>query len=163
MVHRCKINIIKAQRALFLFLIFLRQVTLKHIVYARHQSPGDPERDDQLEEVVDDLDPAEDGEASEETHRPSYQTQLCLSCHLNISIKRGVETPKRSPPLRLVQSRHMSPCQRRYTQTPVVLAQSLQLEESRVFKSFDYNKLTQVLGVWAEQKILGNTTTFKFC
>ena len=35
-------------------------------------------------DVVDDLDPAEDGEASEETHRPSYQTQLSLSCHLNM-------------------------------------------------------------------------------
>ena len=80
----CKINKIKAQRELSLFLIFLRQVLLKHIVDTRQESPGDPERDDQLEEIVDDLDPAEDGEASEETHRPSYQTQLSLSCHLNI-------------------------------------------------------------------------------
>ena len=64
----CKINKIKAQRELSLFLIFLWQVLLKHIVGARHQSSGDPERDNQLEEIVDDLDPAEDGEASEETH-----------------------------------------------------------------------------------------------
>ena len=35
--------------------------------------------------VVDDLDPAEDGEASEETHCASYQTKLSLSCHLDIS------------------------------------------------------------------------------
>ena len=84
---------------------------------------GEPEK------IVDDLDPAEDGEASEEAHCAPYQTKLCLSCHLNISIKRGVETPKRSPPLRLVQSRHMSPCQRRYTPPPKGLGLSMQLKK----------------------------------
>ena len=32
--------------------------------------------------VVDDLDPAEDGEASEETHRSSNETKLGLQGHL---------------------------------------------------------------------------------
>ena len=73
-VHRCKINVIINQRILSLFLIFLRQVLLKHNVGTGHKSPGDPERHDQLEEVVDDLDPAEDGEASEKAHCASYKT-----------------------------------------------------------------------------------------
>ena len=38
--------------------------------------------EDVPEEVVDDLDPTEDGEASEEAHCAPYQTQLSLSSHL---------------------------------------------------------------------------------
>ena len=34
------------------------------------------------EKVVDDLDPTEDGESSEEAHCAPYQAQLSLSCHL---------------------------------------------------------------------------------
>ena len=36
----------------------------------------------QPDEVVDDLDPTEDGEASEKAHCASYQAQLSLHCHL---------------------------------------------------------------------------------
>ena len=39
------------------------------------------------EEVVDYLNPAEDGEACEKAHRASYQTQLGLHGHLKIMIK----------------------------------------------------------------------------
>ena len=42
------------------------------------------EWEDEPEKVVDDLNTAEDGEASEETHCASYQTQLGLHCHLAI-------------------------------------------------------------------------------
>ena len=38
------------------------------------------------DEVVDDFDPTEDGEASEKTHCASYQAQLGLHCHLWIYI-----------------------------------------------------------------------------
>ena len=40
----------------------------------------------ELEEKVDDLDPTEDGEASEEPHGASNQTQRCLSRHLLICL-----------------------------------------------------------------------------
>ena len=40
--------------------------------------------EDVPEEVVDDLDPTEDGEASEEAHCAPYQTQLGLSCYLSM-------------------------------------------------------------------------------
>ena len=40
----------------------------------------------QPEEVVDDLDPAEDGEASEETHCASNQAKSCLHRHLYIIV-----------------------------------------------------------------------------
>ena len=43
-----------------------------------------PKREEESDGIVDDLDPTEDGEASEETHCPSNQTQLGLSCHLCI-------------------------------------------------------------------------------
>ena len=36
------------------------------------------------QEVVDDLNPTEDGEASEEAHCAPYQTQLGLSCYLSM-------------------------------------------------------------------------------
>ena len=38
------------------------------------------------DQKVDDLNPAEDGEASEETHCPPNQPQGCLSCHLLIYV-----------------------------------------------------------------------------
>ena len=43
--------------------------------------------EDEPEKVVDDLNPTEDGEASEETHCASYQAQLGLHCHLAIITK----------------------------------------------------------------------------
>ena len=39
------------------------------------------------DEVVDDFDPTEDGEASEKAHCASYQTQLGFHCHLQIMNK----------------------------------------------------------------------------
>ena len=65
-----KINL----QIIFSMFLVLRQVLPKQSFCARHQSPGYPETEDQLEEIVDDLDPAEDGEASEEAHRASDQT-----------------------------------------------------------------------------------------
>ena len=44
------------------------------------------EWEDEPEQVVDDLNPTEDGEASEKTHCASYQAQLGLHCHLWIYI-----------------------------------------------------------------------------
>ena len=41
-----------------------------------------PERDKEPDGVVDDLDPTEDGEASEETHRSPNETELSLQGHL---------------------------------------------------------------------------------
>ena len=41
-----------------------------------------PECDEELDGVVDDLDPAEDGEASEETHRSSDEAKLGFQGHL---------------------------------------------------------------------------------
>ena len=42
-------------------------------------SKGEPEK------IVDDLDPTEDGEASEEAHCASNEAQLGLGCHLHVS------------------------------------------------------------------------------
>ena len=79
---------------------------LKSFVGIRdHFSIGDPKRHEKPEEefdnkilikvfenhfvkhepqkIVDDLDPTEDGEASEETHCASNKTKLGLSCHLS--------------------------------------------------------------------------------
>ena len=39
---------------------------------------------EELGEVVDDLHPAEDGEAGEEPHGASDEPQCCLSCHLHV-------------------------------------------------------------------------------
>ena len=47
-----------------------------------HISLLHPERGEELEGVVDDLDPAEDGEASEETHRSSDEAKLGFQGHL---------------------------------------------------------------------------------
>ena len=41
-----------------------------------------PERGEEPDGVVDDLDPTEDGEASEETHRPPDEAKLGLQGHL---------------------------------------------------------------------------------
>ena len=45
--------------------------------------PGNPEGQEEPDHIVDDLDPAEDGEAREEAHRASNEAQLGLSCHLH--------------------------------------------------------------------------------
>ena len=39
------------------------------------------------QEVVDDLDPAENGEAGEETHCASDQSKLGLRCHLELELE----------------------------------------------------------------------------
>ena len=44
------------------------------------------EIDGKPEKIVDDLNPAENGEASEKAHGASYQTQLGFHCHLQIDI-----------------------------------------------------------------------------
>ena len=48
-----------------------------------HSGPGNPEGQEEPDHVVDDLDPAEEGEASEEAHRASNEAQLGLSGHLH--------------------------------------------------------------------------------
>ena len=45
-------------------------------------SPGNPEGQEEPDHEVDDLDPAEEGEASEEAHRASNEAQLGLGCYL---------------------------------------------------------------------------------
>ena len=54
-----------------LFLGCSSQISLPH-----------PERGKELDGVVDDLDPTEDGEASEETHRSSDEAKLGFQGHL---------------------------------------------------------------------------------
>ena len=76
-------------------LTFLHQMILKSLVRGDyHLSPGDPERHKEPEnmtsefeiklpdDIVDDLNSAEDGEASEESHCSSNETQLSLQSHL---------------------------------------------------------------------------------
>ena len=46
--------------------------------------PGNPEGQEEPDHIVDDLDPAEEGEASEEAHRASNEAQLGLSGHLHV-------------------------------------------------------------------------------
>ena len=41
-----------------------------------------PEREEESEQIVDDLDPTEDGETSEQTHCASDQAKLGFGCHL---------------------------------------------------------------------------------
>ena len=82
---------------------FLHQVVAKLFVDCScHLISGDPERHEEPEEKVDDLDcktmefapkkivddlnPTEDGESSEETHCPPDQTKLGLRCHLHKTI-----------------------------------------------------------------------------
>ena len=43
---------------------------------------GNPERQEEPDQEEDNLDPAEEGEASEEAHCASNETQLGLSCYL---------------------------------------------------------------------------------
>ena len=50
------------------------QVILKAAPRSSHHiGPGNPERQEEPDQVVDDLDPAEEGEASEEAHRASNE------------------------------------------------------------------------------------------
>ena len=46
----------------------LRKLNLNFVFGRNSFSSGNSERHEELEDVVDDLDPAEDGEASEKTH-----------------------------------------------------------------------------------------------
>ena len=46
----------------------------------------DPQRHEELGEVVDDLHAAEDGEAGEESHGAADQTQLGVDCHLHVPL-----------------------------------------------------------------------------
>ena len=47
-----------------------------------HFSVPQSERSKEPDGIVDDLDPTEDGEASEEAHRSSYEAKLGLQSHL---------------------------------------------------------------------------------
>ena len=85
---------------IFSTLVLPYQMVFKSLPDRRHQlSPGNlkghekPDEGEVLkeiikesesvpEEVVDDLDSTEDGEASEKTHGAPYQTQLGFHCHL---------------------------------------------------------------------------------
>ena len=60
------------------------QVVLKLAPGSSHNTgPGNLEGQEEPDHVVDDLDPTEEGEASEETHRASNEAQLGLGGHLN--------------------------------------------------------------------------------
>ena len=59
-------------------------MVLKLVLSSSHGiGPGNPEGQEEPDHVVDDLDPAEEGEASEEAHRASNEAQLGLGGHLN--------------------------------------------------------------------------------
>ena len=60
-------------------------MVLKLAPSSSHQiGPGNPEGQEEPDHIVDDLDPAEEGEASEEAHRASNEAQLGLSGHLHV-------------------------------------------------------------------------------
>ena len=68
---------------------FLVEVRLLHQVVLKlapnrshHTGPGNPEGQEEPDHVVEDLDPAEEGEASEEAHCASNEAQLGLGGHL---------------------------------------------------------------------------------
>ena len=62
-------------------------MVLKLILCGRHNlSSGDPERGDQPEQKEDDLDSTDDGEASQESHGASNETQLGLQLDLLVSL-----------------------------------------------------------------------------
>ena len=62
----------------------LHQVVLKLALGSRdHTGPGNSERQEEFDHIVEDFDPAEKGETSEEAHCAPNKTQLCLSCHLH--------------------------------------------------------------------------------
>ena len=62
----------------------LHQVVLKLAPGSSHQiGPGNPEGQEEPGHIVDDLDPAEEGEASEEAHCASNEAQLGFGCHLH--------------------------------------------------------------------------------
>ena len=58
-----------------------------------YTGPGNSEGQKEFEHKVEDLDPAEKGETSEEAHCASNKTQLCLSCHLHECILAFVMPP----------------------------------------------------------------------
>ena len=47
---------------------------------------GDPQGQEEPDEIVENLDPTEDGESGEEAHRSTDQAQSCLRCHLYIFV-----------------------------------------------------------------------------
>ena len=59
----------------------LHQMVLK---LALSSSPENPERQEEPDQVVDDLDPAEEGEASEEAHSAPNKAQLGFGCYLYV-------------------------------------------------------------------------------
>ena len=64
---------------------FFHRVVLKLAPCSSHEiGPGNPEGQEEPDHEVDDLDPAEEGEASEEAHRASDEAQLGLGCHLHV-------------------------------------------------------------------------------
>ena len=60
----------------------LCQVIPDLFLYCVSHITNHPERGEELDGVVDDLDPTEDGEASEETHRSSDEAKLGFQGHL---------------------------------------------------------------------------------
>ena len=71
----------------------------------------------QPDAVEDDFDPTENGEASEKTHRASYEAQLGHQSHLQ---HRKYILFTKMPPSRPSQSHHKLPCQRRCTRAQVL-------------------------------------------
>ena len=60
-------------------------MVLKLAPSSSHQiGPGNPEGQEEPDHVVDDLHPAEEGEASEEAHCASNEAQLGLGCYLQV-------------------------------------------------------------------------------
>ena len=71
---------------------FSHQVVLKLAPNSSHEiGPGNPKGQEEPDHKVDDLDPTEEGEASEETHRASNEAQLGLSCHLHESVFASIQ------------------------------------------------------------------------
>ena len=91
----------------------------------RHEEPEKRVSDLSLrrpEEVVDDLNPTEDGEASEKAHCASYQAQLGFHCHLQIIPKISILMCNCLKPSHPSQSHHKLLCQSGHTLPPVVHA-----------------------------------------
>ena len=65
-------------------------MVLKLALSSSHQI-GNPKGEEEPDHIVDDLDPTEEGETSEEAHCASNETQLGLVCHLHQSIFASIQ------------------------------------------------------------------------
>ena len=78
-------------------------MVLKLAPGSSHQiGPGNPEGQEEPGHIVDDLDPAEEGEASEEAHCASNEAQLGLGCHLHECIFASIQCFHLDVPFNLV-------------------------------------------------------------